>query len=127
MSGIEITLNSAQISHVVRTAAPSGLVDRLDTELGDHWLHHRLTRMLSADRYSLGTVRALLTLLAIPKHDEGAAIRTLAKQLGLAPSTTRRYVNTWQALEMVDRDPDTQRYRRTSKSDRKHRARRGRP
>jgi len=123
MSRVEITLTPAQVAQVIRGAAPETLVDPFDAELGDRWLRDRLGPMLSGGCYSIVTVRAVLTLLTIPKHKDGVAVRRLAEQLGLAPSTTLRYVNTWQALGMVDQDPETRRYRRAGGNERARRRR----
>ncbi len=62
--------------------------------------------------YSRSTLRALLVLSAFPADGTLRSLSDVAKAVDCSPSTTHRYVGTWVAVGMLERDPDSRRYRR---------------
>ena len=57
-------------------------------------------------------LRALLVPAAFPADGSERELTAVAEQLSLSPSTTHRYLRTWTAVGLLERDPDSRRYRR---------------
>lgn len=64
-------------------------------------------------RLSHSLVRGLLTYAAFPHDGSYLGVMDLARHLDLTPSTTYRYVSTLLVAGLLERDPNTRRYRRT--------------
>jgi hypothetical protein len=110
---VAIKLSRAQLAQVVRTAGggscltapPAGAIDlrALEGVLLPHMNDVSLSR---------STFRALLVLYAFPPDGAEREVTDVAKQLGLSPSTTHRYVRTWTAIGLLEQDPESRQYRR---------------
>lgn len=117
---VSITLSRNQVDHVMRAAlgdeaAPSfsGMVagsgfhrsharDMLSLRYRDLQANRRLSRSLLA---------GLLVLSCFPPEGMDIGIKDISEQLELNTSTVHRYVLTLVAAGLLERDPDTRRYR----------------
>jgi DNA-binding MarR family transcriptional regulator len=52
-------------------------------------------------------------LAAFPADGTERELSSVANQLSLSPSTTHRYLRTWTAVGLLERDPNSRRYRRS--------------
>jgi hypothetical protein len=117
---VSITLSRKQVDHVMRVAlgedaalSVSGLV----TGAGSHRSHARDTlsfryRDLQANRrLSRSLLAGLLVLSCFPPEGMDMGIKDISEQLDLNTSTVHRYVLTLVAAGLLERDPDTRRYR----------------
>lgn len=138
-SSISITLSPAQVDEVVRAASTSRapgiselLVDALTgrapsgqaaasrraggnrAPLGGH------TAIDAVDpRYSRSLLRGLMILTCFGLDDEERGIVELADELGMSPSTTHRYALTLVELGLLERSPQTRKYRLAATSSRR--------
>lgn len=127
---IAIALSSAQIEQVIRSAgqADNGtvsslLVAALDNahhesngdERAGHSLHeatrHALANALGDPQLSQSLLRGLAILSCYGPERPWRAIIDLAKELGMSPSTTHRYVKTLRAIGLLEQNPTTREYR----------------
>ncbi|MGA7704739.1 MAG: helix-turn-helix domain-containing protein [Solirubrobacteraceae bacterium] len=117
---VAITLSRNQVDHVMRAAlgdeaAPnlSGLV----AETGFHGSHARdmlnlrYRDLQSNRRLSRSLLAGLLVLSCFPPEGMDIGIKDISEQLELNTSTVHRYVLTLVAAGLLERDPDTRRYR----------------
>ena len=111
---ITIALTDAQVARVMREAAgESGLAPAFSSALGDPKTLSKSVRPFLADHgYSRSVLRALLVLAAFPADGAERELTAVAEQLSLSASTTHRYLRTWTAVGLLERDPETRRYRR---------------
>jgi DNA-binding IclR family transcriptional regulator len=58
-----------------------------------------------------------LVINALPLDGSEREVTDVATELGLSASTTHRYLHTWMAVGLVERNPRSRRYRRTLSSD----------
>jgi hypothetical protein len=117
MSGgrqVTISLTDSQVARVVREASgPSGFAPAFSSAMGDpKTLASSVLPFLSDHGYSRSVLRALLVLAAFPIDGSERELTAVADQLSLSASTTHRYLRTWTAVGLLERDPDTRRYRR---------------
>ena len=112
--GVAITLSPAQVAEVVRQASDgAGRTAAMLAGLGDaRELKAAMSPLLGDATYSQSTLRAALTLAAFPIDGSERALTDVARELGLLPSITHRYVITWEALGLLERDPRSRRYSR---------------
>jgi hypothetical protein len=117
---VSVTLSRNQVDHVVRAAlgeeaAPS--VPTLVAGTGFHRLHARQAlssryRALQDNRrLSRSLLAGLLVLSCFPPEGVDLGIKDISEQLDLNTSTVHRYVLTLVAAGLLERDPDTRRYR----------------
>jgi IclR helix-turn-helix domain len=110
---ISITLTSGQVASVVRDARAgadwSGLFAWASGQ-GD--VPEPLRPLIEDSGYSRSTLRALLVLAAFPADGTRRSLTDVAKAVDFSPSTTHRYVGTWVAVGLLERDPDSRQYRR---------------
>jgi hypothetical protein len=117
---VSITLSRNQVDHVVRaalgdSAAPS--VSALVAGTGFHGPHARQVlstryRALQDNRrLSRSLLAGLLVLSCFPREGVDMGIKDISEQLDLNTSTVHRYVLTLVAAGLLERDPDTRRYR----------------
>lgn len=117
---VSITLSRNQVDHVMRAAlgehaAPN--VSGLVAGTGFHRSHAR--EMLSVRyrdlqgnrRLSRSLLAGLLVLSCFPSEGMDMGIKDISEQLDLNTSTVHRYVLTLVAAGLLERDPDTRRYR----------------
>ena len=111
-----ISLTEAQLAEVARAVShPERGVVSLITAFSD--LRHT-SRLLDAkadgEHVSRSVLRSMLVLAAFPIDGTYREIVKVAREVGFSPSTTHRYVNTWLLLGMLEQDPGSRRYRRTT-------------
>jgi hypothetical protein len=117
---VSITLSRNQVDHVMRVALgdeASPSVSGLVAGTGFHRSHAR--QMLSARyrdlqdnrRLSRSLLAGLLVLSCFPPEGMDMGIKDISEQLDLNTSTVHRYVLTLVAAGLLERDPDTRRYR----------------
>jgi hypothetical protein len=113
--GVSVTLSAAQVAEVVRQARDGvGSVAAVLAGLGDvPELEAVMGPLLGDATYSQSTLRAALMLAAFPIDGSDRELTDVARELGLSPSTTHRYVVTWEALGLLERDPRSRRYSRS--------------
>ena len=112
--GVSVTLSPAQVAEVVRQASDgAGRTAAMLAGLGDaRELKAAMSPLLGDATYSQSTLRAAQTLAAFPIDGSERALTDVARELGLSPPTTHRYVITWEALGLLERDPRSRRYSR---------------
>jgi hypothetical protein len=117
---VSITLSRNQVDHVMRAvlgdeAGPS--VSGLVAGSGFHKSHARHAlgaryRLLQDNRrLSRSLLSGLLVLSCFPPKGVDLGIKDISKELDLNTSTVHRYVLTLVAAGLLERDPDTRRYR----------------
>jgi IclR helix-turn-helix domain len=114
-----LELTSAQVEAVVRATADasgpslslllSGLVSEQAITEGS--LEERYFAELESGRLSHSLFRGLLILSLFISGEEGRGVVEVARQLGLSPSTTHRYMSTLVAFGVLVQDPITRKYR----------------
>jgi hypothetical protein len=110
---VTIMLTRAQVTRVVRGAAGDAGFAVMLSGLGDLQDLRDVLLALSEDAsISRSTCRALRVLVSLSANDSFHEVTEIAKQLGLSPSTTHRYIRTWVALGLLEQDPESRRYRR---------------
>lgn len=117
---VSITLSRNQVDHVMRAAlgdeaAPSlsGMVSGTGFH-GSHardMLNLRYRDLQSNRRLSRSLLAGLLVLSCFPPEGMDIGIKDISEQLELNTSTVHRYVLTLVAAGLLERDPDTRRYR----------------
>jgi hypothetical protein len=117
---VSITLSRYQVDHVMRAAlgehaAPS--VSGLVAGTGFHrsnaqeLLSLRYRDLQANRRLSRSLLAGLLVLSCFPPEGMDIGIKDISEQLELNTSTVHRYVLTLVAAGLLERDPDTRRYR----------------
>lgn len=116
---IVLQLSRSQIAMVLHAAdasgAPSTLLSGLDAG-ADSPLSasvDELLRLADTDerRLSRSLLSGLLVLACFPLDGTQLGVAQLARRLSMSPSATHRYISTLLAAELLERDPDTRRYR----------------
>jgi DNA-binding MarR family transcriptional regulator len=125
---VTIALTNAQVAQIVRESpaesarasvllTQTGVSTQL-TDLGDFdELRRRFQPLLNDETLSRSTLRALLVLAVIPANGPERELTEIARDVGLPLSTTHRYVATWRALGLLERQPRSRRYRRVITDD----------
>jgi hypothetical protein len=113
---VSIALSPSQINHVVRAV----LGERLEPGRRGVNLHDGHIRQALNDHYrslqgnrrlSRSLLAGLLVLSCFTPDGPELGIKEISEQLGLNSSTVHRYVATLLAAGLLERDPDTRRYR----------------
>jgi DNA-binding MarR family transcriptional regulator len=116
---IVLELSRSQVARVVRAASASGApstllsgLDRIESPPATADVDELLS-LTDADerRLSRSLLSGLLVLACFPKDGSLLGVAQLARRLNMSPSATHRYISTLLAAELVERDPDTRRYR----------------
>jgi DNA-binding transcriptional ArsR family regulator len=116
---IVLELSRSQIAMVLRAAnasgAPSTLLSGLDAG-ADAPLSasvDELLKLADADerRLSRSLLSGLLVLACFPLDGTQMGVAELARRLDMSPSATHRYISTLVAAGLLERDPQTRRYR----------------
>ena len=109
-NGISIPLSKAQINQVVREAArDDGLLgllrglQQIDVKTS--------SAQLDDVRFSRSLLRGLMVLTCFPADGAARSVTDVAHQLGMGISTTHRYVSTLVEVGVLERDPESRRYR----------------
>ena len=114
-----LELTEAQVEGVIRATADargpslslllSGLISEQAITEGS--LEDRYEAELESGRLSHSLFRGLLILALFISGEEGRGVVEVARQLGLSPSTTHRYMTTLVAFGLLVQDPATRKYR----------------
>ncbi len=119
---VSITLSRNQIDHVVRAALGDSAMPDLSALIGRSGssglpgrevLSARYRALQNNRRLSRSLLAGLLVLSCFSSDDVHLGIKEIAEQLALNTSTVHRYVITLVAAGLLERDPETRRYRRT--------------
>jgi hypothetical protein len=117
---ISIALSRNQVDHVLRAAlgeeavsSLSGLVARtgFHNSPAGQMLNSRYRSLQDNRRLSRSLLAGLLVLSCFPPEGIDMGIKDISDQLELNTSTVHRYVLTLVAAGLLERDPDTRRYR----------------
>jgi hypothetical protein len=119
-SPVSITLSGNQIDHVVRAALGEGATPSVSALVAGSGLHNPSARVALSARYrmlqdnrrlSRSLLAGLLVLSCFPPEGVDLGIKDISEQLDLNTSTVHRYVVTLVAAGLLERDPETRRYR----------------
>ncbi len=116
---VSLELTQAQVEAIIRATADAHgpslnlLLSGLITEqaISEGSLEDRYSAELESGRLSHSLFRGLLILALFISGEEGRGVVEVARQLGLSPSTTHRYMTTLVAFGLLVQDPATRRYR----------------
>jgi predicted DNA-binding transcriptional regulator YafY len=116
---VSLELTTAQVEAIVRATAEargpslslllSGLI--AEQAISESSLEERYWAELESGRLSHSLFRGLLILALFISGEEGRGVVEVARQLGLSPSTTHRYISTLVAFGLLTQDPSTRKYR----------------
>jgi len=116
---VSVELTTAQVEGIVRATAEargpslslllSGLI--AEQAISESSLEERYWVELESGRLSHSLFRGLLILALFISGEEGRGVVEVARQLGLSPSTTHRYISTLVAFGLLVQDPATRKYR----------------
>jgi hypothetical protein len=117
---VSITLSRNQVDHVVRAALGEEAVPNVSGVVAGTGFHRTHARQVLSSRYrvlqenrrlSRSLLAGLLVLSCFPPEGVDMGIKDISEQLELNTSTVHRYVLTLVAAGLLERDPDTRRYR----------------
>jgi hypothetical protein len=116
---VSLELTTAQVEGIVRATVDargpslnlllSGLI--AEQAISESSLEERYWVELESGRLSHSLFRGLLILALFISGEEGRGVVEVARQLGLSPSTTHRYISTLVAFGLLVQDPSTRKYR----------------
>jgi DNA-binding transcriptional ArsR family regulator len=115
--GIVLELSRTQVALVLRevdAGGPSTLLAGLDAAARRPSASVEELLDLADDderRLSRSLLSGLLVLACFPLDGATLGIAELARRLDMSPSATHRYVSTLLAAELLERDPESRRYR----------------
>lgn len=117
---VSIVLSRNQVDQIVRAVLGEGSRSSPHAVLNVHDGH--LTQALSQRyrdlqgnrRLSRSLLAGLMVLSCFSLGDADLGIKEISERLGLNSSTVHRYVATLLAAGLLERDPDTRRYRLAS-------------
>jgi DNA-binding transcriptional ArsR family regulator len=121
---IVLELSRNQIAMVLRAAdasgAPSTLLSGLEAGADSSSLSasmDELLKLAEADerRLSRSLLSGLLVLACFSLDGTQLGVAELARRLEMSPSATHRYISTLVAADLLERDPQTRRYRLAQK------------
>ena len=117
---VAITLSRNQVDYVVRAALGEDAVPSVSSVVAGTGFHRAHARQVLSSRYralqenrrlSRSLLAGLLVLSCFPPEGMDMGIKDISEQLELNTSTVHRYVLTLVAAGLLERDPDTRRYR----------------
>jgi hypothetical protein len=108
---VVIELSGIQVEHMARAAATAGNLSLLHSLPGGHAGLAACFQAWRGGGLSNSLLRGLLVLASFPADGSYVRITDLARQCTLSQSTTHRYVSTFLAVGIVERDPRTREYR----------------
>jgi IclR helix-turn-helix domain len=118
---VSITLSGNQVDHVVRAALGDNAVPDLSSMITSadfcgtaarQQLSARYRALQDNRRLSRSLLAGLLVLSCFWSDERDLGIKDISEQLDLNTSTVHRYVVTLVAAGLLERDPQTRRYRR---------------
>jgi Fic family protein len=107
-----IELSAAQVDQVVRAASGAGNMSVLLSGLED--VREALAaapQQMEDPRLSRSVLAGLFLLAAFPADGGYLGIAEVARMLDMNTSTVHRYISTFVAVGLLERDPSTRRYR----------------
>lgn len=108
---VTITLTDAQVAQIALDAAGGAqLAGSLSGLGGVDELRQAMLPLVDDQSYSHSTFRAVIVLAAFPADGSEREVTDVAREIGLAPSTTHRYARTWTALGLLEQNADSRRY-----------------
>jgi hypothetical protein len=119
-SRVLITLSRNQVEQVMRAALGSGATPSMSALIVGSGMHQPHARQALSSRYralqdnrrlSRSLLAGLLVLSCFPPEGVDMGIKDISEQLDLNTSTVHRYVVTLMAAGLLERDPETRRYR----------------
>jgi hypothetical protein len=117
---VSITLSRNQVDYVVRAALGEHAVPSVSGVVASTGFHRTHARQVLSSRYralqanrrlSRSLLAGLLVLSCFSPEGLDMGIKDISEQLELNTSTVHRYVLTLVAAGLLERDPDTRRYR----------------
>jgi len=117
---VSITLSRNQVDHITRAALGEGAALSVSALVAGTGFHRSHARQVLGARYralqenrrlSRSLLAGLLVLSCFPPEGVDMGIKDISEQLDLNTSTVHRYVLTLVAAGLLERDPDTRRYR----------------
>ena len=118
---VSITLSRNQVDHIMRAALGDGAVPNVSAIVNGSGLAGPAARRALSERYrtlqdnrrlSRSLLAGLLVLSCFTNEDRDLGIKDISEELELNTSTVHRYVVTLVAAGLLERDPETRRYRR---------------
>lgn len=115
-----VELSRNQVEHVVRAALGKGATPSMSARIVGSGLHQTHARQALSSKYralqddrrlSRSLLAGLLVLSCFPPEGVDLGIKDISEQLDLNTSTVHRYVVTLMAAGLLERDPETRRYR----------------
>jgi hypothetical protein len=107
---ISIKLNRAQVSHVLHQAqGETGIAAALNGLADNDKLAQAYDSI--APELSRSLLTGLLVLRCFPEDGSSRGVKQVADIVGTTPSNAFRYMATLVAAGLLDRDPETRRYR----------------
>jgi DNA-binding MarR family transcriptional regulator len=107
-----LRLSRTQVNEVVRAAGPTSGILRLLQDLGaERQLPVAEEPMMSDPRLSRSVLAGLLVLACFTTKRTERKVNDVARQLGMPPSTTHRFIKTLQVAGLLEQNPDTRAYR----------------
>jgi len=112
---VAVVLTDGQVREVVQSASGDAGFSELLLGVGRlEGLRARLGALLEDEKCSTTLLRALLVLGAFPVDGGERALVEVAREVGLAPATTHRYLYTWAELGVLVQDPRSRTYSRAA-------------
>jgi hypothetical protein len=118
---VSVTLSSNQVDHVLRAALGGASAPSISSMVAERDFGGSLARQAMSARYrelqdnprlSRSLLAGLLVLSCFASKDRDLGIKDISEELDLNTSTVHRYVVTLVAAGLLERDPETRRYRR---------------
>jgi hypothetical protein len=118
---VSIALSRNQVDRVVRAALGDGAAPSVSSIVSSTDFHGSTARQALSARYralqdnrrlSRSLLAGLLVLSCFSDEDRDLGIKDISEELELNTSTVHRYVVTLVAAGLLERDPETRRYRR---------------
>lgn len=109
---ISITLNRAQVAHVLRQAGQeAGIAATLSGLADNRKLAQAYASIRETPELSRSLLIGLLVLRCFPEDGASLGVKDIADTIGTKPSNAFRYMATLLAAGLLERDPRTRRYR----------------
>jgi Fic family protein len=111
---VQLALSRAQVDQIVRAASDAGSISILLTGLGDSRdaLERAQMEVGNTDaNLSSSLLSGLLVLAAFPSDGSSLGNAEVARAMGMNPSTAHRYITTLVVAGLLEKDPNTRRYR----------------
>jgi len=118
---VSIALSRNQVDHIVRAVFGDGAAPSVSSIVSGADFHGSSARQALSARYrtlqhnrrlSRSLLAGLLVLSCFSDEDRDLGIKDISDELDLNTSTVHRYVVTLVAAGLLERDPETRRYRR---------------